>query len=194
MNTLDRARRIGGALALLLCALTLPQAHADDGDDTRSKNQKLLQSFTPYERAMYEKQQGHYAKAIELLEPMAAQGHGFEQAQLSLGQSYIALAGTPIPAQDSHDDLVKGTKWILAAADSGFPGAQVQLIHMMLEGGRFAVEPASAGMWYLLWKRNPARLQTGISDLDPPLLNKLKSTLTPADWQKAQDQADGKTR
>jgi TPR repeat protein len=193
MNRLDRARIIGGIFALTLCVLMAPQARADDGD-SRSKNQKLIQSFTPYERAMYEKQQGHYAKAIELLEPMAAQGHGFEQAQLSLGQSYIALAGTPLPDQESHDDLVKGTKWILAAADSGFPAAQVQLIHMMLEGGRFTVEPASAGMWYILWKRNPARLQTGTSDLDPPLLSKLKSTLTAEDWQKAQDQADGKTR
>ena len=189
MTYLDRARMFGGALALALCVLPLSgTAHADD-DSNRSKNQKLIQSFTPYERAMYYKQQGDYAKAIEILEPMATQGQGFEMAQLSLGQTYIAAAATATP-EAGHDELVKGTKWILAASDAGLPAAQVQLIHMMLDGGRFKVEPAAAGMWYLIWKRNPARLQTGTSDLEPALLRKLQATLTPEDWQKAQAQAD----
>lgn len=186
MTHQDRARTIALALALA----TIPLAPAARADDTRSKNQQLIQSFTPYERAMYYKQQGDYAKAIELLEPMAAQGHGFEQAQLSLGQCYIATAAAAPPSDAGHDALVKGTKWILSASDAGFPPAQVQLIHMMLEGGRFKVEPVAAGMWYLIWKRNPARLQTGITELDPPLLHKLQSALSPQDWQKAQAQAD----
>ena len=190
MNYPHRARAIGGALALALCALPLTQAALADDDSNRSKNQKLIESFSPYERAMYYKQQGDYAKAIEILEPMAAQGRGFEMAQLSLGQTYIASAATAKPPEAGHDALVKGTKWILAASDAGLPAAQVQLIRMMLDGGRFKVEPAAAGMWYLIWKRNPARLQTGVSDLDPPLLHKLQTTLTPEDWQKAQAQAD----
>ncbi|HEV2673395.1 MAG TPA: hypothetical protein VGV37_02570 [Aliidongia sp.] len=185
MKLQDPARAT--ALAFVLCALApLPAAHAQDN---RSKNQQLIQSFSPYERAMYYKQQGNYAKAIELLEPMAVQGHGFEQAQLSLGQCYIATAATATSPDAAHDARVKGTKWVLAASDAGLPAAQVQLIHMMLEGGAFKIEPVAAGMWYLVWKRNPARLQTGVSELDPPLLHKLQSTLTPADWQKAEAQA-----
>ena len=180
-------RAIGLALAIAALPLS-PSARADDSN--RSKNQQLIQSFSPYERAMYEKQQGNYAKAIELLEPMAAQGHGFEQAQLSLGQCYIATAATATPPAAGHDALVKGTKWILVAADAGFPAAQVQLIHMMLEGGRFKVEPEAAGMWYLIWKHNPSRLQAGTTELESPLLRKLQSTLSPEDWQKAQAQAD----
>jgi len=187
MTYQDRARAIG--IALAFCLMALPQAAQAD-DDSRSKNQKLIQSFSPYERAMYDKQQGKYADAIAILEPMAAQGHGFEQAQLSLGQCYIESSATMTPPEASHDALVKGTKWILVASDAGFPAAQVQLIHMMLDGGRFKVEPEAAGMWYLIWKRNPARMQTGMTDLDPTTLHKLQTTLTPDDWQKAQTQAD----
>jgi TPR repeat protein len=183
MTHQDRARVIGIALAFCLLAAAQP-ARADD--DTPSKSQQLIKSFSPYERAMYLKQQGKLAEAIEILEPMAAQGHGFEMAQLSLGQCYIASAATATPPEVSHDQLVKGTKWILAASDAGFPAAQVQLIHMMLDGGRFKVEPSAAGMWYLIWKRNPARLQTGMTDLDPATLRKLQTTLTADDWQKAQ--------
>jgi TPR repeat protein len=176
------------ALALALCAVApVPAAHAQD--DTRSKNQRLIQSFNPYERAMYYKQQGEIAKAIELLEPMAAQGHGFEQAQLSLGECYIDSADKAATPDARHDALVKGTKWILTAGDAGFPQAQVRLVHMMVEGGRFKVEPVAAGMWYLIWKRNPARLQTGVSDLDPAFVAKLRSLLSPEDWQKAEAQA-----
>ncbi|GGF35234.1 hypothetical protein GCM10011611_46900 [Aliidongia dinghuensis] len=180
-------RTLGLALVVIILSLG-SAAHAQD--DNRSKNQQLIQSFSPYERAMYLKQRGEYAKAIEILEPMAAQGHGFEQAELSLGQCYIASAATAPSPEAGHDALVKGTKWILTAADAGFPAAQVQLIHMMLEGGRFKVEPVAAGMWYLVWRRNPGRLQTGVSDLDPPLLQKLHSTLSPEDWQKAEAQAN----
>jgi TPR repeat protein len=188
MTIRHRARVIGLALVLSLVPSIQP-ARADDDNGNRSKNQKLIQSFSPYERAMYLKQQGRYADAIEILKPMAALGKGYEQAQLSLGQCYIASAETATP-EARHDALVTGTKWVLASADSGFPAAQVQLIHMMLDGGRFKVEPQAAGMWYLIWKRNPAKLQAGSTDLEPALMHKLQSTLTPEDWQKAQAQAD----
>ena len=186
MTYQDRARVIG--IALAFCLIPLTQGARADDDSNRSKNQKLIQSFTPYERAMYAKQQGKYADAIAILEPMAAQGHGFEQAQLSLGQCYIDSSATMTP-EASHDALVKGTKWILVESAGGSPAAQVKLVHMMLDGGRFKVEPEAAGMWYLIWKRNPARLQTGVTDLDPTTLHKLQTMLTPADWQKAEADA-----
>ena len=116
MTNQHRARAMAVALALCLVPLAQP-AHADD-DSTRSKNQKLIQSFTPYERAMYDKQQGKLGDAIAILEPMAAQGHGFEQAQLSLGECYIDSAAK-LPPDQAHDMLVKGTKWILVASDAG---------------------------------------------------------------------------
>ncbi|MDB5363227.1 MAG: hypothetical protein JWO51_4524 [Rhodospirillales bacterium] len=192
MTYQDRARAIGIALAACLISLGLmslpPAAHADE-DSNRSKSQRLIQSFTPYERAMYYKQQGKFAEAIEILEPMAAQGKGFEMAQLSLGQCYIATGAAATPPEAGHDALIKGTKWILAASDAGLPAAQVQLVHMMLDGGHFKVEPAAAGMWYLIWKRNPARLQTGTTDLDPTTLRKLQTSLTPEDWRQAQADA-----
>lgn len=192
MTHQDRVRAFVIALALSVVSLTpmvLQPARADE-ESNQSKNQRLIQSFTPYERAMYYKQQGDFTKAIEILEPMAAQGHGFEMAQLSLGQCYIAAATTLTPPEASHDALVKGTKWILTASDAGLPAAQIQLIHMMLDGGRFKVEPEAAGMWYLIWRRNPARMQGGVTELDAPTMHKLQSTLTPEDWQKAQAQAD----
>jgi len=190
MTQQDRVRAIG--IALAFCLLALPEAARASNESDRNKTQQLIESFTPYERAMYAKQQGKYADAIAILEPMAAQGHGFEQAQLSLGQCYIESAAAMTP-EAGHDALVKGTKWILVAGDAGFPAAQVQLVHMMVDGGRFKVEPLAAAMWYLIWRRNPARLQTGVTDLDQSTLNKLQKLLTPADWQKAQAAAEAAT-
>ena len=67
--------------------------------------------------------------------------------------------------------------------------AQEQMARLYTEGGRFKVEPVEAGKWYLIWKSNPARFQAVNREFDPKLEQKLKSTLTDADWDKARQAA-----
>jgi hypothetical protein len=63
-------------------------------------------------------------------------------------------------------------------------------VRRTLQGGWVKIEPAEAGKWYLLWKRNPSRTQLGVSDLDPNLQQKLKKMLSDADWAEANARAN----
>ena len=141
--------------------------------------------LNPYEAALKFKQQGNYAKAIEILEPEAKKGLGFEQAMLVLGQCYIASADKAATPEAGLEATKKGAAWVKAAADSGSTSAQEQMARIYIEGGRFKVEPVEAGKWYLLWKNNPARFTAIPKPFDPALEQKLKGTLTDAQWEQA---------
>lgn len=176
------------ALFLLLAptsAYTQAPPHPGGGSSTRPQV-----PLTPYESALAAKEAGDYQQAIKLLEPEAKSGSGFEIAQLVLGQCYIAASAKMTTPEEAEKARVTGVNWIVRAANSGHAGAQEQLIHLTIEGGPFKVEPAEAGKWYLLWKRNPARFQGGTSELDSKLMRRLKATLTEADWAEAQARAD----
>jgi TPR repeat protein len=180
-----------GAMVLALglgAAPALAQQGWDNPPAADSGRPKL--QLNPYEQALRFKQQGNCVKAIELLEPIAASGHGFEIAQLNLGQCYIAVAETKADAEAKKKDRLTGIKWIIEAAQAGLAPAQEQLVRLTLTGGWVKIEPTEAGMWYLLWRRNPARTQLGASDLDPTLKQKLQTMLTAEDWAKASALAD----
>jgi hypothetical protein len=145
--------------------------------------------LNPYEVALKLKQEGNYARAIELLEPEAKQGHGFEMAQLVLGQCYIANADKAPTPEEAVEATKKGGAWIEAAAEAGLSDAQEQMARLYTEGGRFKVEPVEAGKWYMLWKANPNRFQAVSKPFDPKLEQKLKSTLTDAQWAQARQAA-----
>ena len=59
------------------------------------------------------------------------------------------------------------------------------MARLYIEGGHFKVEPVEAGKWYEMWKANPKRFQAVNSPFDPKLEQKLKSTLTDAQWDQA---------
>ncbi len=180
-----------GAVVLVLglwVAPALAQQGWDQPPAADSGRPKL--QLNPYEQALRYKQEGNCVKAIELLEPLATSGHGYEIAQLNLGQCYIAVAETKTDAEARRKDRLTGVKWIIEAAQAGLAGAQEQLVRLTLEGGWVAIEPSEAGMWYLLWRRNPDRSRLGVSDLDPKLKQKLQTMLTAEDWAKANALAD----
>jgi TPR repeat protein len=152
------------------------------------KQDKL--QLNPYEQALRLKQQGDCAKAIDLLLPLAKSGHGYEVAQLNLGQCYLIMADKTADAETQRKDREDAVKWIVDAAEAGLAPAQEQLVRLTLQGGWVKIEPAEAGKWYLLWKRNPARTQLGVSDLDPKLQQKLKTMLSDADWAEANVRAN----
>jgi hypothetical protein len=145
--------------------------------------------LNPYEAALQYEKQGDYAEAIELLEPEAKQGPGFELAQLELGRCYLGVANKAKTPDAATEATKKGGAWIQAAAESGLTEAQEQMARLFIEGGRFKVEPVEAGKWYMLWKANPKRFQAVSKPFDPKLEQKLKTTLTDAQWDQARQAA-----
>jgi len=183
---------IGCGAVVLTLGLWVAPALAQQGWDNppaADSGRPKLQ-LNPYEQALRYKQQGNCVKAIELLEPIAISGHGYEIAQLNLGQCYLAVAETKTDVEARRKDRLTGIKWIIDAAQAGLAPAQEQLVRLTLAGGWVKIEPSEAGMWYLLWRRNPARTQLGVGDLDPVLKQKLQTMLTAEDWAKANALAD----
>lgn len=186
-------RRLGAAGLCLIVATSAAQAQSQDHSVSAShiKGPTTVPTlpFSPYESALKLKQQGDYAKAIELLEPEAKQGHGFELAQLVLGQCYLAVAAKAATPEAATESTRKGAAWIEVAAEAGLTTAQEQMARLYIEGGRFKVEPVEAGKWYEMWKANPLRFQAVNAPFDPKLEQKLKSTLTDAQWDQARQAA-----
>lgn len=145
--------------------------------------------LNPYEAALKLEQMGDYNHAIELLEPEAKQGAGYEMAQLELGRCYLAVAKKAATPEVALEATKKGGAWIETAAEAGLSEAQEQMARLYIEGGHFKVEPVEAGKWYTLWKANPKRFQAVGKPFDPKLEQKLKSTLTDAQWAQARQAA-----
>jgi hypothetical protein len=164
-----------------------PHGEPSSTPSTSGKDKVVL---NPYETALRFKQQGNYQKAIEMLEPLAKYGHGYEVAQFNLGECYLAVAATKADPQEAQKSRQSGASWIIKAADAGLAQAQQELVNLALQGDKFKVEPAEAGKWYLLWKRNPTRTQLGVTEIDPVLLRKINTMLTDADWAEANARAD----
>jgi hypothetical protein len=184
--------RLGTAALGMLLLASAAFAQATDHSVGASHIKPSVNTTAPlnwYETALKYKQQGEFPKAIELLEPEAKQGKGFEMAMLVLGQCYLGMADKAPTPQDAVDDTKKGGAWFEGAAESGLTEAQEQMSRLYIEGGRFKVEPVEAGKWYMLWKANPKRFQAIGKPFDPKLEQKLKDTLTDAQWTEARQAA-----
>jgi hypothetical protein len=144
-----------------------------------------------YTQAMKLKQKGQYSEAVPILESMAIQGHGFEIAQLELGRCYYDLSRQPAASADTAArQRIQGFAWILAAANAGFGLAEQEMVRIYLDGMGVPTDRWEAGKWYLLWRRNPSRMQIGTSQFDAGLEARLKAKLSAADWKEAQQRAD----
>jgi hypothetical protein len=183
MPDLSRLTRF---LFLALClGLAIPTGGA--WADSSSKKPKVPDD--PYTAARRMMEKGDYGTAIPILEDYAKRGHGYEMAQLALGQALIASAEGIKDPQEQRDARAKGAAWILRAADANWHQAQEALVELLLRGGAFKVEAAEAGKWYLIWLSNHSTAAIGVTEFNPVLVDKLKSTLTKADWEEAQKKA-----
>ena len=92
----------------------------------------------PWEDAQSAYEQGDYATALQLLRPLADQGHA--DAQLSLGTIYQHGWGVP-------QDEAEAVKWYHLAADQGLAGAQEILGLMYYRGRGVPQDFVQAHMW-----------------------------------------------
>ena len=192
----DRFRRVLVAAGLAAGLLISVAASAQQGwDQPQSGSSGKGLGTKPehediYSRAMDLKQKGQYSDAMPLLEAMAIQGHGFEVAQLELGKCYFDLARQATTPDSIAHNRTLGYSWILTAANEGFGLAQQELVRLYLDGPGVPIDRVEAAKWYLVWRRNPSRMQIGSSQFDAVLETKLKALARPADWKDAQQRAD----
>ena len=184
------------AMLGLVFAAPVALAQGPGGGDSHSVGSSHIKPpnnaptlYSPYEAALRLEQLGLYDKAIELLEPEAKQGPGYEMAQLELGRCYLGIAAKAATPAVALEATKKAGAWIETAAEAGLSEAQEQMARLYIEGGHFKVEPVEAGKWYVLWKGNPRRFQAVNKPFDPKLEQKLKTTLTDAQWAQARQAA-----
>jgi thioredoxin-like negative regulator of GroEL len=142
-----------------------------------------------YQKAVQYKQDGDCASAIPLLEPFANRGHGFEVAQLQLGQCYLETAKTAVSPALADDVRQRAAEWILKAANSQVPAAQELAAHLYADGTGVKADPVEAAKWLLLVERNPVRRLYGPLVIDADLEDKLKRSLSPAQRADAEARA-----
>jgi hypothetical protein len=170
---------------LWACALALPlmaQACSSDAPAPRA---------SPYETGMKLKSEGHCDQAVPLLEPVAAQGRGFEVAQYQVGLCLLDLGRNAATPAERSELEAKAARWILLAGNSGLGAAQEQLSRLSLDGVGLPADKIEAGKWALLFRHNPMRLQIGPRDLDRQLDKRLQEALSADDWVAATARADG---
>ena len=98
-----------------------------------------------FEDATEAYQKGNYAKAIELLRPLATQGYA--DAQYNLGQTFLYGQGV---AQDYQE----AANWFRLAAEQGFATAQNNIGAMYIEGKGVTQNHVRAYMWLSLAASN----------------------------------------
>jgi TPR repeat protein len=81
---------------------------------------------------------GDYATAMQLLRPLADQGHAFAQAILG----FMSANG-----QGVQQDYAAAVRWYQKAADQGYAGAQFELGRMYASGRGVPQDEAQAAKW-----------------------------------------------
>jgi hypothetical protein len=142
-----------------------------------------------FEKASQYKQDSDCTRAIPLLEPLAGRGHGFEVAQLRLGQCYLETARNESSPTAAATARKTAADWILKAANSGDPGAQEQAIRLYADGTGVSSDPVEAGKWFLVLERNPMRRVFGPVTMDGDLELSLRQKLNDTGWAEARRRA-----
>ncbi|MGD8961321.1 MAG: tetratricopeptide repeat-containing serine protease family protein [Desulfobacterales bacterium] len=117
------------AAAVLLLFLTNPIIQA-----------KSASSTSRYDQGWQAYDSGHYARAFEIWQALAEQGH--ELAQVNLGAMYDAGQGTA-------ENPTKAFELFLAAAQKGNPYAQYNVANMYAQGRGIRCDRGKAKSWYL---------------------------------------------
>jgi S1-C subfamily serine protease len=101
---------------------------------------KSASSASRYDQGWQAYDAGHYARAFEIWQALAKQGH--ELAQVNLGAMYDAGQGTA-------ENPAKAFELFFAAARKGNPYAQYNVANMYAQGRGIRCDRSKAKSWYL---------------------------------------------
>lgn len=167
-----------------------PNSSADDHRVIRRVRRKD-DSLRFYWEGFKLKNEGDCEGAIEHLQPIAAFGRGFEEAQNALGVCLMRLAGLPVPSESlpppaalsSDSRFTEGREWVRRAADAGSFEAQRTLLSLYAIQLGPDNDPVEAAKWLQLYNVNPKRLSLGAPVEKSGGLTALENRLSPEDLE-----------
>lgn len=185
-------------LIAVLPGLVLGPAIPVNAQQTIAPKSNSSRSYfkAPYWEGFLLRQKGECEKAIGKLQPIAEQGHGFENAQVELGLCLMEVAGlSPTQAPparhilQANKSFQQGRQWILTAAEAGNFEAQATMVSLYAANLGPDENDENAAMWAHLYLTNPLRLHLGIPVGDDRLLLDMKSKLSNDAWLAGKEMA-----
>ncbi len=187
------------SVAMLLASLAQPSAQERPSDNVRQRAANQNQKQDKYWDGFYLRSIGDCKGAIKALSPLANLGHGYEDAQLAMGQCMIELSGVAEDAnmpstsdQERQAYFAKplfqnGLNWVNKAANAGSFTAQAYLIRLHLINLAPTQNPIEAAKWAHLYLKNPARLSLGAPVQAQADIMQLEKSLRLRDWLAGQN-------
>jgi len=151
--------------------------------------QQLQLPPDPEGKAVELRMHGRCREAITILRGLTAINRNDDIATFNLGQCLIDQGKTETGAPRASD-MYEGARWLLEAANRGFPNAQVALVTVFLDGDGFAANPVEAAKWSLIYRGNGMRFALGLPDIPATLQARLDAALNDRSWDEAQSLAD----
>jgi hypothetical protein len=151
--------KAGVVIALSVIALALAACSGGGAARKRDADGRVLPtlaeqdpSSTLYARSVSQAARGECGtETFDVLTCFAYRGHGYEGAQMALGQCLIATG-----------QEASGAEWVRRAADSGWPEAQKLMALLYLKGEGVPQDAVEGTKWVKLYSRNPSLLSLGV--------------------------------
>lgn len=166
--------KAGAVIALSIAALALAACSGGGAARKRDADGRVLPtlaeqdpSSTLYAKSVSQAARGECSEeTFDVLTCFAYRGHGYEGAQMALGQCLIATGKE-----------TEGAGWVHRAADSGWPDAQKLMALLYLKGEGVPQDAIEGAKWAKLYSRNPSLLSLGVQP-DISVAQKFSGTLT----------------
>lgn len=151
--------KAGAVIAISALGLILAACSGGGAARKRDADGRVIPTLAEQDPAstLYAKSVGKAARGdcdeetFDVLTCFAYRGHGYEGAQMALGQCLVASG-----------KQAEGAEWVRRAADSGWPDAQKLMAGLYFKGEGVGTDMVEAAKWAKLYSRNPSLLSLGV--------------------------------
>ena len=166
--------KAGAVIALSVLALALAACSGGGAARKRGADGRIIPTLAEQDPAgtLYAKSVSQAARGecdeetFNVLTCFAYRGHGYEGAQMALGQCLI-----------STGKETEGAEWVQRAANSGWPDAQKLMASLYLKGQGVPQDTVEGAKWAKLYSRNPSLLSLGVQP-DVSIAQEFRGSLT----------------
>ena len=173
-NRIQIASKAGAVIALSIIGLVLAACSGGGAARKRDADGRVIPTLAEQDPSstLYAKSVGQAARGecdeetFDVLTCFAYRGHGYEGAQMALGQCHIAKG-----------QEAEGAEWVKRAADGGWPDAQKLMANLYLKGQGVGQDAIEGAKWAKLYTRNPSLLSLGVQP-DVSIVEEFRGSLT----------------
>ncbi|MAM93184.1 MAG: hypothetical protein CMI61_00840 [Parvibaculum sp.] len=174
VNRIRITSKAGAVIALSVIGLVLAACSSGGAARKRDADGRIIPTLaeqdptsTLYAKSVSQAAHGECdSEIMDVLTCFAYRGHGYEGAQMALGQCYIAKG-----------QEAEGAEWVQRAANSGWPDAQKMMATLYLKGQGVDQDPVEGAKWAKLYTRNPSLLSLGVQP-DVSIVQEFRGSLT----------------